>query len=179
MDAGKVAGLLVLLGVVGVLAAIVGSGLEAGPVRFPSIPGSRQLALAIASGFVIVGGVTWWVIQQNDAPGGTQTAASSPAAGGLRVVLLAASSEVRLGDRIAVSGQVFDAGGQLGAGQCVLTWRDRVGGTTVRVGTTTCDATFTEPSASRVGAHRITATAEGTSGATGSGSRTVLIDVRG
>jgi len=34
--------------VVGVLAAIVGSGIEAGPVKFPSIPGSRQKPLALS-----------------------------------------------------------------------------------------------------------------------------------
>jgi hypothetical protein len=55
VDAGQVAGLLVLLGVVGVLAAIAGSGIEAGPVKFPSIPGSRQKPLALASVVVIAG----------------------------------------------------------------------------------------------------------------------------
>ena len=48
MSASDVAGLLVLLGVVGVLAAIVGSGVEAGPVKFPSIPGARQKPLRIS-----------------------------------------------------------------------------------------------------------------------------------
>ena len=65
MDAGQVAGLLVLLGVVGVLAAIVGSGVEAGPVKFPSIPSSRQKLLAVTSIAVIVGGVVWWIVQQH------------------------------------------------------------------------------------------------------------------
>jgi hypothetical protein len=59
VEAGQVAGLLVLLAVVGVLTAIVGSGVEPGPVKLPAIPGSRQKPLALVSVLVVAGGIAW------------------------------------------------------------------------------------------------------------------------
>jgi hypothetical protein len=105
MSAGQAAGLLVLLGVVGVLAAIVGSGIEAGPVKFPSIPGSRQKPLALASALVIVGGAAWWAVQQQSGTT-SQPPPSSPvltgpvATGKLRVVLIPANSNIRIGNSV-------------------------------------------------------------------------------
>ena len=110
MSAGQAAGLLVLLGVVGVLAAIVGSGIEAGPVKFASIPGSRQKPLAIASALVIVGGALWWVIQQQSGTSAqmpSNAAQTEPVATGrLRVVLIPANSNIRVGDPLSVSSEV-------------------------------------------------------------------------
>ena len=56
MDAGQVAG---LLGVVGVVGVLVGSGVEPGPVKLPAIPGSRQKPLALVSVLVVAGGIAW------------------------------------------------------------------------------------------------------------------------
>jgi hypothetical protein len=166
MSAGQVAGLLVLLGVVGVLAAIVGSGIEAGPVKFPSIPGSRQKPLAVASAVVIVGGALWWVVQQQS---GTKTQTPSNAAqtgpvanGKLRVVLIPANSNIRVGNPLSVRSEVYDSlGHQLGSGQCELKWNDPVSN---RNATTECNATFSEPPVSSAGVHRIVAVADGRSG---------------
>jgi hypothetical protein len=181
MDAGKVAGLLVLLGVVGVLAAIVGSGLEAGPVKFPSIPSSRQKLLAGASIAVVAGGVGWWIVQQGQkekpARSTTSVAKSSVAPGTLRIVLLPASSDVHVGDTLSVSSTVIDSDGEIGTDQCVLTWRDEVQSKLVRSDTTKCDATFTEPSVSKPGVHRITVTGEGQHGSSGTGTRSIDVNV--
>jgi hypothetical protein len=179
MDAGQVAGLLVLLGVVGVLAAIVGSGVEAGPVKFPSIPSSRQKLLAITSIAVVVGGVVWWVVQQHQP---TQSAAdgvpASVPSGGLRVSLVPAGSNIQVGHRISVAVTVSDAsGGTLGAGQCTLRWRDEVKSRAIEAPTTTtCAGPFTEV-ATRPGVHHVTATAEGINGTQGGGSGSVDVTV--
>jgi hypothetical protein len=159
MSAGQAAGLLVLLGVVGVLAAIVGSGIEAGPVKFPSIPGSRQKPLALASALVIVGGAAWWAVQQQS--GTKSQPPSSPvltgpvATGKLRVVLIPANSNIRIGNALSVSSEVYNSlGQQLGNGQCELKWNDAVSD---RKATTECNATFSEPPVSAAGIHRIVA----------------------
>jgi hypothetical protein len=179
LDAGQVAGLLVLLGVVGALAAIVGSGIEAGPVKFPSIPASRQKPLALASVIVIVGGVAWWAIQQRSGTGGdakTTAAVTRPGAvGRLRVALIPARSSIRVGETLAVRAEVYDSlGQQLGSGQCELTWTDTVSNWNA---TTRCVATASEPSVSQPGPHHIAVKAEGLGGllATGAGSVAVTV----
>lgn len=177
MDAGQVAGLLVLLGVVGVLAAIVGSGLEAGPVKFPSIPSSRQKLLAAASIGVIVGGVAWWVVQQKPARSTTKVTTSAIAPGTLRILLLPSKANLRLGDTLSVTSAVADSDGEIGVDQCVLSWRDDVNSKLIRSDTTKCDATLTEPSVSKTGVHRITATAEGMRGSSGTGTRSIDVTV--
>ena len=178
MDAGKVAGLLVLLGVVGVLAAIVGSGLEAGPVKFAAIPGPRQKLLAAVSVAVIVGGVVWWVVQQPRPAGRPKASAVAVAPGTLRIVLVPSSGNLRVGDTLSVSSNVMDADGGLGTDPGVLPWRDDVGSRLVRSDTTKCLATFTEPSVSVAGIHRISARAEGLAGASGTGARSVEVTVQ-
>ncbi|HEY6053216.1 MAG TPA: hypothetical protein VIU86_04755 [Gaiellaceae bacterium] len=176
MDAGHVAGLLVLIGVVGVLAAIVGSGLEAGPVKFPSIPGSRQKPLGLASVGVLAGGAIWWALLPSGAAPSTAGPARAEAPGGgtaLRVVLF----PVQAGARLVVEPQVYDQDGELGGGQCVLHWRDEMAGRIVATDTTTCNARFTEASP-RPGVHRITLTAEGTADVHGTASRSLDVTVR-
>jgi hypothetical protein len=178
MSAGQVAGLLVLLGVVGVLAAIVGSGLEAGPVKFPSIPRSRQKPLAVASALVIVGGGLWWVVQRRSDTK-TQTASNATQTGPpgrLRVELIPSNSNIRVGHALSVRSEVYNSlGQQLGTGQCVLTWKDAASGRPAMH--TKCDATFSEPSLSKAGVHRIVAEAEGTSGLQASGMKTIEVTV--
>lgn len=177
MDAGQVAGLLVLLGVVGVLAAIVGSGVEAGPVKFPSIPGSRQKPLALASVAVIAGGVVWWAVQQQtDAhTAGATTTAGSAATGKLRVSLIPAASNIRVGDRLSVQAEVYNSlGQQLGRGQCRLSWRDAA---TDWNATTPCIATVSEPALTKPGPHRVVARAEGLGGLLAQGTGSVDITV--
>lgn len=179
MDAGQVAGLLVLLGVVGVLAAIVGSGVEAGPVKFPSIPGSRQKPLAVASLVVIAGGVVWWAVQQQTGAhtAGATTAAGSAATGKLRVSLIPAASSIRVGDRLSVQAEVYNSlGQQLGRGQCRLSWRDAA---TDWNATTPCIATVSEPSLTKPGPHRVVARAEGLGGLLAQGTGSVDITVTG
>lgn len=180
MDAGQVAGLLVLLGAVGVLAAIGGSGLEAGPVKFPSIPGSRQKPLALASVVVIVGGVTWWVIQRGSgtATSGekTTTDIGRSANGKLRVSLIPAKSFIRVGENLSVSAEVYDSlGQQLGGGQCALTWSDPLNKWTA---TTRCVSTVSEPSISRPGVHQIAVKAQGLGGLLATGTGSVSVNVR-
>ena len=171
------AGLLVLLGVVGVLAAIIGSGLEAGPVKFPSIPGSRQKPLALASVVVVAGGIAWWAVQQRSTSDATRAAGQTLAAGKLRVLLIPANGNIRAGDPLVVRSEVADADGGLGPGQCVMTWREEVAGAIVRRDTTECDATFSNPAAARTGVHHVSVSVEGTAGVTGSGSRSVDVTV--
>ena len=179
MSAGQAAGLLVLLGVVGVLAAIVGSGIEAGPVKFPSIPGSRQKPLAVTSALVIVGGVLWWVIQK---PSGTNTQTTSNAvqtgpvtAEKLTVDLLPADNNIRVGQLLLVSSEVYDpTGQQLGSAQCELSWYDAV---SKRFATTVCNGHFSEPRVSKAGIHRIVARADGRHGTLGMGSGKVDVSV--
>lgn len=178
MDAGQVAGLLVLLGVVGVLTAIVGSGIEAGPVKFPSIPGSRQKPLAVASVLVVAGGLGWWVVQQR-----TDSSASSTIATGtvrtskLRVSLIPVANSVRLGQRLAIRAEVYDSRGQqLGSGQCQLDWSDSA---TSWSETTPCIATASEQSVAKPGVHRVTARAEGRGGLVARGSGMVSVTVLG
>ena len=180
MDAGQVAGLLVLLGVVGVLAAIAGSGIEAGPVKFPSIPGSRQKPLALASVVVIVGGVTWWVIQRQSGTGdhGNTTAANTgpPASGKLRISLIPNRSNIRVGDKLSVRAEVYDSRGQqLGGGQCQLTWSDPLSNWNA---TTRCAATVSQPSVSQPGVHHIAVTAQGLGGLLATGAGSVAVRVR-
>jgi hypothetical protein len=180
MSANDVAGLLVLLGVVGVLAAIAGSGIEAGPVKFPSIPGSRQTPLAVASVVVILGGALWWAAQRQS---GNQTRTPSSAtqtapirAGKLRVVLIPANSNIRVGNPISVSSEVYDSvGQQLGGGQCDLKWND---GVSKWNATTKCNATVSEPPVSAPGIHRILAQATGRSGTLAIGKGSVEVTVR-
>jgi hypothetical protein len=164
--------------VVGVLAAIVGSGIEAGPVKFPSIPGSRQKPLALASVVVIAGGVSWWVEQQ---PGGGKTgkttvAETSPVSGRLRVSLIPAKSNIRVGERLSVHGTVYDSSGdQLGSGQCQLSWRDELANWNA---TTGCIATVTEPPVLAPGVHEVVVSAQGLSGLLARGEGSVRVTVR-
>jgi hypothetical protein len=179
MSAGQVAGLLVLLGVVGVLAAIVGSGLEAGPVKFPSIPRSRQKPLAVASAVVILGGGLWWFVQQQS---GTKTQTPSnagqtgpPPTGKLTVDLIPSNSHIHIGDPLSVSSQVSDSlGQQLGTGQCILRWTDAASHWT---DTTECDKRITESHVYKAGVHRISAQADGMSGLHAKGGSSVDVTV--
>jgi hypothetical protein len=179
VDAGQVAGLLILLGVVGVLAAIVGSGIEAGPVKFPSIPGSRQKPLALASVVVIAGGVSWSVIQHSENGGGKTTTAADtgPAAtGNLRISLIPAKSNFSVGEKLSVRAEVYDSNGhQLGPGQCELTWNDPLSHWTKN---TRCIGT-SEPPVSQPGVHHIAVKAQGRSGLLARGGPTpVAVIVR-
>ena len=178
MSASDVAGLLVLLGVVGVLAAIVGSGIEAGPVKFPSIPGARQKPLALVSVLVVAGGLSWWIVQQRraDNTASPPTRSQTPALGSrLRVVLIPNAARRQLGERLAVRSEVYDTNGQqLGSGQCALDWKDEASSSTA---TTRCTATFTEPSVRPAGRHHITAAAQGTGGLLANGSGSVDVTV--
>lgn len=186
MGVDEVPGLLVLLGVVGVLTAIVGSGIEAGPVKFPSIPGSRQKPLAIASVGVLAGGVILWILQKppEKSPNASATSGSAPSAraGGaaLKVSLVPhPSNEIPLGGRLTVGSEVdTPTGGQLGEGQCILTWRDQVHGKNVRPLTPmACNSTFVESPIRQPGTHRITATANGIAGTRGRGSKAISVVV--
>lgn len=177
MDAAQVAGFLVLLGVVGVLAAIVGSGIKAGPVAFPSIPGSRQKLLAVTSVAVVAGGVVWSLAQRD--PGVTRAGAADVtlAKGGLRIFLVPRNANARTGEDIVVTSAVADRDGGLGPDQCVMSWQDTVDRTRVREDTTKCNGTFTEPGPLKVGVHRIAVAAEGLNGGVGDGTRTVNVSV--
>lgn len=179
MDASQVAGLLILLGVVGVLAAIVGSGIEAGPVKFPSIPGSRQKPLAVASAVVILGGSTWWAIQQSGGSDGLTTAAVqtlTKASGKLRLSLIPARSNIRLGSKIVVSSEVYNSLGQeLGSGECDLSWSDALSNWNA---TTPCIAKVSEPDVVQAGVHEIIARAQGRGGLLASGAAAVKVTVR-
>ena len=179
MSAPQVAGLLVLLGVVGVFAAIVGSGIEAGPVKFPSIPSSRQKLLAVTSAVVVIGGIPWWVVQQQlgtpkpSASGAVQ--AGPTASGKLRIVLVPAHSNIHVGQMLRVSAEVYNSlGQQLGLGECELKWSDTLSGWKA---TTACIATISEPRASKAGVHRIVAQAEGRSGILATGRHSVEVTV--
>ena len=179
MDPGHVAGLLVLLGVVGVLTAIVGSGIEAGPVKFPAIPGSRQKPLAVASALVVAGGLGWWVVQQRSGGSGRVSATTAPGpvrTSNLRISLIPVASSIRVGDRLAIRAEVYDSRGQqLGRGQCQLDWSDSV---TKWNETTPCVATVSELSVTKPGVHRVTARAEGLGGLVANGSGAVEVIVR-
>jgi hypothetical protein len=176
VDAGQVAGLLVLLGVVGVLTAIVGSGIEAGPVKFPSIPGSRQKPLAVASVLVVAGGISWWVVQRTT--GNEQTVATTnapPPTEKLTISLIPESNDVHVGDDLMVSAEVSDSNGQqLGPGQCELDWRDSA---TNWHPTTRCFVTATEHSVTKPGVHHIIVSARGLGGLLARGSGTVDVTV--
>jgi hypothetical protein len=177
MDATQVAGLLVLLGVVGVLAAIVGSGLQAGPITFPSIPSSRQKLLALTSVAVLAGGVVWSLAQRDAGSKPTVAAPDVIPTGGLRIFLVPRTANAAVGDDIAVTSTVTDRDGNLGPAQCVMSWRDVVDGKSVREDTTKCNGTFTEPKTATIGVHHISVGAEGMLGATGSGTRSVNVVV--
>ena len=161
MDAGQVAGLLVLLGVVGVLTAIVGSGIEAGPVKFPSIPGSRQKPLALASILVVAGGISWWAVQQTEGSpqAASPTTTSEPPTGKLLVALTPRSHDVHVGDTLKVGAEVYDSNGvQLGRGQCQLVWSESAAHWT---DTTGCIATETLPPLTKPGIEHIVVKAQG------------------
>lgn len=179
MDASQVAGLLVLLGVVGVLAAIVGSGIQAGPVKFPSIPGSRQKPLAFACAIVIAGGSTWWAVQQQSGESGnstTETSSTPPPSGKLRVSLIPAQSNIRPGNTIVVHAEVYNSlGNQLGIGECQLSWSDTL---TDQTATTRCIAKFTERAVSQPGVHLIRTRAQGLGGLLARGVGSVKVMVR-
>jgi len=167
VDAGQVAGLLVLLGVVGVLAAIVGSGIEAGPVKFPSIPGSRQKPLAVASVLVVAGGISWWVVQQTTG-GRNATTTTPPPTKKLTISLIPSSNDVRVGDDLKIAAEVSNSNGQqLGTGQCELDWRDSK---TTWAPVTTCEGPGIERSITEAGVHDITVTARGLGGLRAHGS---------
>ena len=167
MDAGQVAGLLVLLGVVGVLAAIVGSGIEAGPVKFPSIPGSRQKPLAVVSVLVVAGGISWWVVQQTTG-GRNATTTTPPPTEKLTISLIPSSNDVHVGDDVKITAEVSDSNGQqLGTGQCELDWRDSK---TTWAPVTTCEGPGIERSITKAGVHDITVTARGLGGLRAYGS---------
>lgn len=179
MSTDEVAGLLVLVGVVGVLAAIVGNGLAVGPVKFPRIPPSRQRLLASASAVVIVGGV-WWVVQQGSGSGphggGSPSQSDTEPSGRLRLALLPASNEAAVGETVTVGATVYNSlGQQLGNDQCLINWSDALGTWTA---TTGCIATVSEHSVSKAGVHVIVARAEGTAGVVGAGEAEVRITVR-
>jgi len=176
VDAGQVAGLLVLLGVVGVLAAIVGSGIEAGPVKFPSIPGSRQKPLAVASVLVVAGGISWWVVQQTTG-GRNATTTAPPPTKKLTISLIPTSNDVHVGDDLKIKAEVSDSNGQqLGPGQCELDWRDSK---TTWAPTTTCEGPGIERSITKAGVHNITVTARGLGGLLAHGSsRPLRVTVR-
>jgi len=162
--------------VVGVLAAIVGSGIEAGPVKFPSIPGSRQKPLALASIFIVIGGISWWVVQQTTGSDtATSTSTSPPPTGKLSISLIPKPSVVRVGDNLKVTAEVSDSNGQqLGSGQCELDWKDSA---TNWRDTTHCNWTATEPSVSKPGVHRITVKARGLGGLLARGVATLPVTV--
>jgi hypothetical protein len=169
----------VLVGVVGVLAAIVGNGIAVGPVTFPRIPSSRQRLLASASAVVIVGGV-WWVVQLGSGNGahrgGSPTQSETKATGRLRLALLPASNEASVGETVTVSASVYNSlGQQLGNGQCLINWSDTLSDWTA---TTGCIATVAERSVSKAGVHIILARAEETAGVVGAGKAQVRITVR-
>jgi len=167
VDAGQVAGLLVLLGVVGVLAAIVGSGIEAGPVKFPSIPGSRQKPLAVVSVLVVAGGISWWVVQQTTG-GRNATTTTPPPTKKLTISLIPSSNDVRVGDDLKIAAEVSNSNGQqLGTGQCELDWRDSK---TTWAPVTTCEGPGIERSITKAGVHDITVTARGLGGLRAHGS---------
>lgn len=175
MDAGQVAGLLVLLGVVGVLAAIVGSGLEAGPVKFPSIPGSRQKPLAVASVLVVAGGISWWVVQQTTAGVSAATTNTPPATEKLAISLIPSSNDVHVGDDVKITAEVSDSNGQqLGPGQCELDWKDSK---TSWDATTRCGGAAIQHSVTTAGIHDITVTARGLGGLHAHASRTLPVTV--
>ena len=179
MDAGQVAGLLVLLGVVGVLTAIVGSGIEAGPVKFPSIPGSRQKPLALASILVVAGGIAWWVVQRQST-GNEQavtTTSSPPPTGKLRVSLIPEHNPVPVGGTIRISAEVYDSNqNQLGDGQCQLDWKDT---STSWTRTTDCVASPTESPATGSGVHLFVVRAQGRGGLNGQGIGKARVTVEG
>lgn len=175
MDAGQVAGLLVLLGVVGVLTAIVGSGIEAGPVKFPSIPSSRQKPLAVASVFVVAGGLAWWVVQQTT--GNSQATTTPPPTGKLAISLIPSSNDVHVGDNLRITAEVSNSNGQqLGSGQCELDWKDLATGWT---DTTHCGGPkpTIERSIIKPGVHRITVTAHGLGGLHAYGFRPLSVTI--
>jgi hypothetical protein len=175
VDAGQVAGLLVLLGVVGVLAAIVGSGIEAGPVKFPSIPGSRQKPLAVASVLVVAGGISWWVVQQTSGGGTAAPTNTPPRTEELTISLIPSSNDVHVGDDLKITAEVSDSNGQqLGSGQCELDWKDS---RTSWDATTRCGGTAIQYAVTRAGVHDITVTARGLGGLRARGSRTLPVTV--
>lgn len=176
MDAAQVAGLLILLGVVGVLAAIVGSGIRAGPVTFPSIPSSRQKLLAVTSVAVVAGGVAW-SLSQSGGGGGADTATTTFPKGGLRVILIPNHANAKLGDDIVVTSSVDDKDGGLGDSQCAMRWQDIVDRRVVWEDTTPCQGTFEEPNVSHIGLHRISVAVEAMAGAHGTGNRAVDVNV--
>ena len=176
MDAGQAAGILVLLGVVGLLTAIGGSGIAAGPVKFPTIARGRQIPLALASVAVVAGGLAWWAVQRPGSPATPPAVEGVAAPRGtdrtrLRVVLV--DDSVPAQRKIAIESEVYDEqGAQLGPVQCVLHWRDDLGPET----TTRCALGFVERRAAP-GLHHITARAEGTANVIGSGARSLVVDV--
>lgn len=177
MDAGQVAGLLVLLGVAGVLAAIVGSGVEAGPVKFPAIPAPRQKLLAIASIGVIAGGLSWWAIQQRTTGEHASTADGRTPTEKLRVSLIPKASSIRVGDTLSVEAQVYNSlGEQLGRGQCRLSWRDAAARW---IATTACATTVSEQAIATPGIHHVVARAEGLAGLLAHGEGSVDVTVHG
>jgi hypothetical protein len=178
VDAGQVAGILVLVGVVGILAAIAGSGIAAGPVKFPEIPRARQIPVALASAAAAAAGVAWWAVQQHGTSNAAQTgpvAAAAADTAKLRVVLVPTKQLVRAGESLRIESSVSDANGSTGTGQCALTWRDVVGNRSI-TRKTHCDATFVEPDA-LPGTHHIHVTAEGTADVHGTGSAALDVTV--
>jgi hypothetical protein len=123
---------------------------------------------------VIAGGLAWWVtLQRSDSPKQKLSGTGGPS-GTLRVLLVPAKGNIRPGEPISVRSDVSDAVSGLGNAQCVMTWRDEVGGAIVRRDTTECNATFTEPAA-RKGVHRVSVRVVGTAGARGTASGSVEI----
>lgn len=175
MDAGQVAGLLVLLGVVGVLTAIVGSGIEAGPVKFPSIPGSRQKPLAVVSVLVVAGGIAWWAVQQTTGNTSAATTNTPPPTETLTISLIPDSNDVHVGDDLTIRSEVSNSNGEdLGFGQCRLDWTDP---TTDWRATTQCGKPATERSITKPGVHEIRVQAQGLGGQLAHGSHALPVDV--
>ncbi len=127
---------------------------------------------------MVAGAAAWWAIQRHAGTGQATPQTNATSRGGLRVLLTPSSGNIRVGQSLAITSYVGDAGGQLGNGQCVMTWKDLVGRRVVHSDTTDCDATLRLTSVRPEGMHRITASVEGIGGAQGTGSRTVEVTVK-
>jgi hypothetical protein len=144
-------------------------------VKFPSIPGSRQKPLAVASVLVVAGGISWWVVQQTSGGGTAAPTNTPPRTEELTISLIPSSNDVHVGDDLKITAEVSDSNGQqLGTGQCELDWKDSK---TSWDPTTRCGGTATQHSVTKAGVHDITVTAQGLGGLRARGSRTLPVTV--
>jgi hypothetical protein len=96
--------------------------------------------------------------------------------GKLRISIIPAHSNIRVGQVLTVSAEVYNSlGQQLGTGECELKWSDALSGWKA---TTACAAKVSEPPVSTAGVHRIVAEAEGRSGVLATGKQSVEVTVR-